>query len=198
MFKVKAKFKRALLASTLVTAGTLGMLMTTPSTAWAGTSGSEIYASSPYPPLIEVPGWSTASGTGLDLWQENSQVVDTGVAGANQKWSMPTNGNGGFDGATGYVQNQYSGMCIETDYVPGHAVYQAPCNGSARQQWHFSNFQVWSWADLNWVNYYHITNPASGLELNANQDRFNNGTAVIVWPSQGQNVVDNEAWQLVW
>ena len=142
--------------------------------------------------------WSTASGTGLDLWQENSQVWSTGVAGANQKWSLPTNGHGGIAGATGYVQNQYSGMCIETDGVAGNAVYQAPCNGSARQQWHFSDFQVWNWSDLEYVTYYHITNPNSGLELNANQDRFDNGTAVIVWPSQGQNDVDNEAWQITW
>jgi len=125
-------------------------------------------------------------------------VFVLGMAGANQKWSLPTNGNGGIDGVTGYVQNQYSGMCIETDGVAGNAVYQAPCNGSARQQWHFSDFQVWNWSDLEYVTYYHITNPNSGLELNANQDRFDNGTAVIVWPSQGQNDVDNEAWQITW
>lgn len=192
----KTKVKRLAMASALAASCAVGLLAASPSPAWAGTTASSIYLALPYPPLIEVPGWSTASGTGLDLWERNSKYGTWDRPGANQQWSLPTNGHGGIDGAVGFVKNVYSGLCIETDGHAGNAVYQAPCNGSAHQQWRFDQFRLWDWGNGNWAYYFHITNPYSGLELNANQDAYANGTAVIVWWPQAGDVVDNEAWEI--
>lgn len=188
------KLKRVAVVLATVLAAAAGAVAVTPSAALAGTSGTRIARAGMSTVFMEVSGWSTSAGALLDEWGPNSGSSSRWDTGANQEWSLPTNGHGGIDTADGYIENEYSHMCITTDGIKGHAIYQAPCNGGVYQEWNFQGFYFFDWLNFDLVYYFHIVNPLSGLALNASGGSFANGTTIIGWPLSGQNTDNNESW----
>ncbi|MGN9843937.1 ricin-type beta-trefoil lectin domain protein [Nonomuraea sp. H19] len=106
---------------------------------------------------VDVPGWSTANGTQLDLWDCND--------GANQSWNHSADG-------TFMV---YGNKCMEIggDGVsPGSPVQINDCAGTPVQKWVIN-------ADLT------ITNPATNLCLQAAGAGTGNGTLIDVGQCSG-------------
>jgi hypothetical protein len=113
---------------------------------------------------VDVPGFSTTSGTQLDLWDCNG--------GGNQTWN--------------YTANQeltvYGNKCMQiggTGSAAGDPVIISDCTGTAAQQWNLD-------ADQTVTS---VANPA--LCLDAAGGGTGNGTAVDVWYCNGGS---NQAW----
>jgi hypothetical protein len=106
---------------------------------------------------VDVPGFSTANGTQLDLWDCN--------AGGNQSWNVTSAG----------TVTIYGNKCMEIggDRVSvGSPVQINDCNGAASQQWAAN-------ADLS------VSNPASGLCLAVTGSGTANGSSVDVQRCDG-------------
>ena len=113
---------------------------------------------------VDVPGFSTASGTQLDLWDCNS--------GGNQSWNWTTTKE----------LTVYGDKCMQvggTGTTAGDPVVIADCTGAAAQQWNLN-------ADQSVTS---VANPA--LCLDAAGAGTGNGTAVDVWTCNG---AANQAW----
>jgi hypothetical protein len=104
-----------------------------------------------------VPGWSTANGTQLDLWDCNG--------GGNQSWDHTAEG----------AFMVYGNKCMEIggDGVSaGSPVQINDCTGGPAQKWAIN-------ADLT------VTNPATGLCLRAAGGGTGNGTLIDVGACDG-------------
>jgi hypothetical protein len=113
---------------------------------------------------VDVPGFSTTSGTQLDLWDCNG--------GGNQSWNWAANKE---------VQI-YGTKCMTvggTGSTAGDPVIISDCTGSASQQWDLN-------ADQTITS---VANPA--LCLDAAGGGTGNGTAIDVWYCNGAT---NQAW----
>jgi Ricin-type beta-trefoil lectin domain-like len=71
---------------------------------------------------LDVNGASTSPGAPVIQWFGNG--------GSNQRWNFVTQADG-YE----HIVNQNSGMCLTTDGVAGHWVYQWPCGSSWNQEW---------------------------------------------------------------
>ncbi|MCX5192373.1 RICIN domain-containing protein [Streptomyces sp. NBC_00249] len=73
---------------------------------------------------LEVGGWSTANGAGVNQWNCHT--------GANQQWA-------GVEYGGGYlIYNRHSGKCLEVrdwSKANGATIGQWDCHGGANQQW---------------------------------------------------------------
>lgn len=113
--------------------------------------------------FIEVSGASTQSGAAIIQWSY--------TGGSNQVWTLRPSG-------TEYVLvNVGSGLCIATDGVAGDWLFQAPCNGSPKQQW----------AADGPGGAYAFRNPASGLYMDVEGGSGWQGTHLVGWYWNGGN-----------
>ncbi|KND42752.1 MULTISPECIES: ricin-type beta-trefoil lectin domain protein [Streptomyces] len=113
---------------------------------------------------VDVPGFSTKSGTQLDLWDCNS--------GGNQIWNWNADKQ----------LTVYGNKCMTvggTGATAGDPVVIADCTGAAAQQWSVN-------ADLSVTS---VANPA--LCLDAAGAGTGNGTSVDVWLCNGSS---NQQW----
>ncbi|MFG2131830.1 ricin-type beta-trefoil lectin domain protein [Streptomyces sp. NPDC048751] len=111
-----------------------------------------------------MPGFSTANGTQLDLWDCN--------AGGNQSWNWDTDKQ----------LTVYGNKCMTvggTGATAGDPVVITDCTGAAAQQWNVN-------ADLSVSS---VANPA--LCLDAAGAGTGNGTSVDVWYCNGGS---NQQW----
>ena len=113
---------------------------------------------------VDVPGFSTTSGTALDLWDCNG--------GGNQAWNWTADKQ-----LTVYGDKC---MAIGGDGASaGNPVIIADCTGAANQAWQLND-------DLSVTS---VADP--GLCLDASGAGTGNGTAVDVWYCNGQS---NQQW----
>ena len=136
-------------------------------------------------------------GTDLIIWPN--------TGGDEQKWSRfvypgdPITTDTLIEGqpfwTTSRFQNQKSGLCITTDGVAGHSLFQEPCDPSNKHQiWQQSNYYYVvpdgrRFQDShNGVGYF---NPESGLWWDLEGASANDGTRVIGWYS---NTGSNQQW----
>jgi Ricin-type beta-trefoil lectin domain-like len=78
-------------------------------------------ATNRYLPL-DVSGAATYAGAPVIQWLAN--------VGSNQRWNFVQQPDGNEE-----IVNQNSGMCLTSDGVAGHWVYQWPCAGYPQQEW---------------------------------------------------------------
>jgi ricin-type beta-trefoil lectin protein len=118
---------------------------------------------------LDVAGGSTAAGAGVITWY--------GHGGANQRWNFVELRNGNQQ-----IVNQKSGMCLTTDGVAGHRVYQLPCHQWPGQEWSGTLPNVF--ASPGFFLYgAKLQNPASKLVLDIQGGSRAAGTPLIVWYS---------------
>jgi hypothetical protein len=123
---------------------------------------------------LHVPGASTSAGTGLIQWYPNF--------GDNQQFLYPT---GYLE--TSVIRNKNSNMCLTTDAIAGHQLFQEPCGGAwAKYQW-WTVYAYTPWFDF--TNVYGIfKNPYSGLVMDVDGASHAAGARVIGWyPNNGLN-----------
>jgi len=112
--------------------------------------------------VLDVNGASTTPGATVIQWFRNG--------GSNQRSNVVDPGYGNE-----LIVNQNSGMCLTSDGVAGHWVYQWPCeNSNEHQQWV---------GDLDSITS-HVTslmNVASGQYLDVNGDSPWPGAHLITW-----------------
>jgi hypothetical protein len=114
--------------------------------------------------FLDVAGSSTAPGAAIIQWYYNG--------GSNQVWRLSPSGT------NLQIVNRWSGQCITTDGIAGDLLFQAPCNGSASQQW------ASSISAGNLIGYT-IMNPASGLYMEIYGASGAQGAAVDAWYYNG-------------
>jgi hypothetical protein len=120
---------------------------------------------------LDVAGGSTAPGAGVIQWY--------GHFGANQRWNVEEMPNGHER-----IVNQNSGMCLTTDGVAGHALFQWYCNGGSGQEWQGSIMKKFSSTFTGGA----LRNPASGLNVDIEGASPWAGARVIGWyPNGGEN-----------
>jgi hypothetical protein len=122
---------------------------------------------------IDVPGATTASGTGLVQWACHSN--------ANQQWAADDLGNG-------YVRLKaaHSGMCADLanqSTSNGAAVVQAACGAGNSQQW------VKESTDSG---YFRLKSRHSGLCIDVNGASNTDGATLIQWTCGGAT---NQQWR---
>jgi Ricin-type beta-trefoil lectin domain-like len=123
--------------------------------------------------VLDVEGGSTRPGAGVIQWY--------GHFGANQRWNFVEMANGHQR-----IVNQKSGMCLTTDGVAGHRLFQWYCNGDAGQEWRGSIPNKFS---PNIVDTgYRLINPVSGLAVDIAGGNAWAGARAIGWyPNGGAN-----------
>jgi hypothetical protein len=121
-------------------------------------------------------------GTIVDVTTDGPDIIED--------WELP--GNGTVDNAMGYIENANSGMCLETDGVAGHPLYQSPCSGYLLGQvWKISYITNW----LGQETYARIINPATQLAADVGGSDRNNNAEVIGWPLNGSGTA-NQLWSI--
>jgi hypothetical protein len=152
--------RTALVGFALCGGGTGAALATTGSTAFAQ-SYTTLNAASSFM-AIDVSGAATWPGAPVIQWYDNG--------GANQHWSVPGSG------ATGEIQNQNSGMCLDTDGVAGDQLFQMPCDpNNPLQQWYVD--EIWTVIGDEVALY----NPTSGLWVDVYGNSYSAGAAIDAW-----------------
>jgi len=150
-----------------------GALMTlgaaaTPATASTGPDYHPLISNSSWL-NVGVRGGSTSSGADVIQWWADG-------AADQQWWGFKYAGDGSN---VVRFQNQGSGLCLTTDGVPGHWVYQQPCDSAnGRQAWQRS--YVWFYSG------YTLYNPATGLNLDLQSNSYWGGADIDVWYPNGQ------------
>src|SRR4051794_41696359 len=81
--------------------------------------------------VLDVAGGSTQPGAGVIQWY--------GYGGANQIWSVNDLRDGNHS-----IVNYKTSMCLTTDGIAGHQLYQAPCTDQRHQEWHGQFGDGWS------------------------------------------------------
>ena len=107
---------------------------------------------------VDVPGYSTANGTQLQLWDCHG--------GTNQQWGY----------TSGRALTVYGNKCLDAEGYgtsPGTRVTIYDCHGGTNQQWN---------VNANGT----ITGVQSGLCLDANAGGTANGTRLLLWTCNGQ------------
>ncbi|WP_331743613.1 RICIN domain-containing protein (plasmid) [Streptomyces sp. NBC_01136] len=151
----------ALLATGALTAGALAATAGTANA--AGFTVRIIPLTNPFL-TVEVLGGGKSLGDTVDVWSGNG--------GANQIWTFSPV-SGGYN-----IINKNSGMCLTTDGVAGHTLYQFACVGNVSQ--------VWSTGLTPGSLYaYKITNPNSGLVMDVYGDGRSEGTPIDGWTPNG-------------
>jgi hypothetical protein len=119
-------------------------------------------------PFLEVEVYGAATGYGADVDQWNF------TGGDNQIWSFQPH-NGYY-----WIINRHSGLCLASDGVAGHTVYQWGCGDA-------SPSELWSYnlANTNSDIASTIYNPASGLYLDVRGGSGGNGADIILWYYNG-------------
>jgi hypothetical protein len=118
--------------------------------------------------VLDVAGGSTQAGAGVIQWY--------GYGGANQIWNVRDLRDGNHS-----IVNYKTGMCLTTDGVPGHQLYQAGCSDPRHQEWHgdFSD---------GWHDGYLIVNPGTGLAMDIEGGSRWAGARLIAWyPTNAHN-----------
>jgi hypothetical protein len=110
---------------------------------------------------LDVAGVSTALGAKVIMWYGNW--------GSNQRWNLVTRSDGKQQ-----IVNQKSGMCLTTNGIAGSQLYQWTCNDGPRQEW-AGDLQSYL-GDIP-----KLSNPSTGLVLDAQGGNRSAGTAVIGW-----------------
>jgi hypothetical protein len=132
---------------------------------------------SDYHPLISNSSWlnvgvrggSTSSGTDIIQWWADGA--------ADQQWRGFQYGGDGSNVVR--FQNQGSGLCLTTDGVPGHWVYQEACDAAnGRQAW--MRTYIWFYSG------YTLYNAATGLNLDVQGNSYWGGAEIDVWYPNGQ------------
>ncbi|MEU6947876.1 RICIN domain-containing protein [Streptomyces sp. NPDC046316] len=120
---------------------------------------------------LEVGGWSTANGAGVNQWDCHT--------GANQDWVGAAYGSGYL------IYNRHSGKCLEVkdwSRANGAAIGQWDCHGGANQQWMVRD------PDNNWAT---LVNVNSGKCLEIGDWRTDNGAPATQWDCHGG---ENQWW----
>ncbi|HEU6455441.1 MAG TPA: RICIN domain-containing protein [Roseateles sp.] len=111
---------------------------------------------------LDVPGYSSGSGTALVQW--------TCSGGANQQWSFEDAGGG-----WSRLKVSHSGQCLDLasqSTANGTAVVQATCNGNTSQQWVTEDMGS---------GYFRLKSRFSGLCMDVNAAGTADGATVIQW-----------------
>jgi Ricin-type beta-trefoil lectin domain-like len=116
--------------------------------------------------VLDVSGGSTSPGAPIIQWYGNY--------GGNQRWTFVDLGGG-----SERIVNQQSGMCLTTDGVPGHQVFQWPCNSSNPYQVWFGSFSRPLYSATT------LLNPRTGLYLDVSGDSRWAGGQIISWWGNG-------------
>jgi len=122
---------------------------------------------------MDVPGASTASGTGLVQWACNG--------GANQQWAADDLGNGYLR-----LKVAHSGMCADLasqSTSNSVAIVQAPCGAGNSQQWVKENTDS---------GYFRLKSRYSGLCIDVNGASTSDGATLIQWTCGGGT---NQQWR---
>lgn len=157
----RSRLRRVLSVLALATVATTATIAVGAGAAQAD-SGSAIRLTPDSNPflVVEVVGASGAAGASVDQWVLNG--------GGNQIWYLqPYNSHYRF-------VNKQSNLCLASDGVAGHAVFQWYCNSSAGEQWD---------TDIvagNLVGY-SIRNVASNLYLDVSGASGAAGAAIDTW-----------------
>jgi hypothetical protein len=125
--------------------------------------------------VLEVPGFSTSSGTGLDQWIANG--------GANQQWTISNVVGGAYQ-----ILNCYSSLAVEVynqSATNGATVDQWAWWGGASQQWMFSSLSN---------GFYEIINNNSGLALEVSGASTADGGAI---DQSAWNGAANQQWLIL-
>jgi hypothetical protein len=128
---------------------------------------------------LDVSGGSTSAGGRIIQWYAN--------AADNQQFKYPSD-----NGQTSLILNKKSQMCITTDGVAGHQLFQMPCGGS------WAKYQLWTvhtytpWFDFT-NTYGWFTNTASGLVIDVEGASHAAGARIIGWHGNGGL---NQSWIL--
>lgn len=120
---------------------------------------------------LEVSGWSTANGAGVNQWECHG--------GANQQWLAAPRGNARL------IQNGQSGKCLEVkgwSTANGATIDQWDCHGGANQLW-----QLRATSDYTVALY----NVNSGKCLEIGGWRTDNGAPATQWDCHWGN---NQRW----
>ena len=100
------------------------------------------------------------------------------TGGANQAWEIAGSGNGNPELPQGYIANVNRGMCLATDGVAGHQLYQEPCSPN------LVRFETWNvTSDAPGMNFY---NPYFGLSVDVYGNSYTAGAAIDGWSYNGQ------------
>ena len=160
-----SSIRRTALAASIA----LGVLGSHAAPASAAIVGERIIVSSNFPMALDVSGAST------DKFAKVIQWWPTGST--NQTWAWDHVSGAGTN-ATYRLQNLNSRMCLTTDGVAGHQLYQYPCQPN-------NESQMWSTPldplrpNLN--SDAKISNKMSGLCVDVNGGSHAPGTAIITW-----------------
>ncbi|MFE0650363.1 RICIN domain-containing protein [Streptomyces sp. NPDC059534] len=120
---------------------------------------------------LEVGGWSTANGAGVDQWACHD--------GNNQKWLGVPHGEGRL------IYNAHSGKCLEVkgwSTANGAQIVQWDCHGGANQQWK---------TDVLGEGVLRLINVNSGKCLEIGGWRTDDGAPATQWDCHGG---DNQVW----
>jgi hypothetical protein len=126
---------------------------------------------------MDVSGASTSPGGRIIQWPANGAN--------NQQFKYPAR-----DGETSNILNQNSQMCVTTDGVAGHQLFQMPCGGgwAPYQRWTVHTYTPW----YDFTNTYGwFTNPATGLVIDVEGGSRAQGTRIIAWYGNGGL---NQSW----
>jgi len=124
--------------------------------------------------LIDVEGGSTKARAPIVQWYDNG--------GTNQHWTLPLELRD-YLSASGTIRNQRSGMCLTTDGVAGHQLFQYPCqyraNGDpvAGQGW---NVERVSAEGIRWYST-RLQSTAFGLFADVSGYSYRPGAPIVAW-----------------
>lgn len=164
----RSRFAR-LAAAVAVCASAAATLVPLATPAQAGASSLvQLYSASSWL-NIAVKDGSTAPG---------APIVQARLTGtAEQLWIVPAKGT------VGPIINAKSQLCLSTDGVAGHALYQDTCIGVGRQQWYNRPAKVLSFD----YGYSAFQNTKYSLYMDVNGNSLSPGAAIIGWPNRNDN-----------
>jgi Ricin-type beta-trefoil lectin domain-like len=111
---------------------------------------------------LDVSNAATYAGAPVIQWFAN--------AGSNQRWNFVQQPDSNEE-----IVNQNSGMCLTSDGVAGHWVYQWPCGGYPQQEWKGTLENAWGGSGHG------LQNARSGLWLDVDGDASWAGAHIITW-----------------
>jgi hypothetical protein len=115
---------------------------------------------------IAVRGGSTTPGTDIIQWWSDG--------GNEQRWNSIT-----YNGYDSWFQNVQSGFCITTDGVAGDPLTQEVCSAN-------DPYQEWVSSYVWWTFGYTLYNPASGLDMDVQNDSYWGGAEIDAWYPNNQ------------
>jgi hypothetical protein len=116
--------------------------------------------------FLQIVGSSTDAIAGVQQWPF--------LLGGNQEWRFQSVGN------NSEIVNVHSGKCVETDGVPGHQLFQAPCTGNPGELWKVYPHSAWVTTPGDM-----IMNPPSGLVMDVYGGSGQQGAIIDAWYDNG-------------